>query len=137
MNWVPKLQKYNLATDLDVNDRDRLEGEASSWFTCAVGENLQIPPQEASTGTLGDAIFEVDSGAHRFGAEFSRIVKERNQEKALVLAKHINYRLSPKKIEKIRKEYVRRQHELRRDIMAITPYEERKLPGWINWVDSP
>ena len=136
MNWVPKLQKYNLAT-IDSNDRDRLAGEASSWFTCACGENLQIPPQEVSSGTLGDAIHKVDPVAYQLGAKFSRMVVEGKQGQAIALAKSIDSRLSPKKIEKIRKEYVRQQHELRRDIMSITPYEERKLPGWINWVDSP
>ena len=136
MDWVSKLQKYNLAT-IDSNDRDRLAGEASSWFTCACGENLLIPPQEASSGIMGDAISKVDPVAHQLGAKFSRMVTYGKQEEAIALAKSINYRLSPKKIEKIRKEYIRRQHELRRDIMSITPYEERKLPGWINWVDSP
>lgn len=130
--WTQRLNEVS-SEDLRSKPHPQITAESRDWYCCAVGEKLKIPkPFDSRTvdegqTVLADAVKEISPLAYELGNVFPTHLERTDVAKARFAVTFIGVTLSPDRIEKIRKKYVKDMQFLRRAAMDLKGTLEREL----------
>ena len=126
-------QAHDLDEDISDEDQYRLKAHANNWFSCAIGEKLQIPEtrMKGSMTNLWQAIGNTSPELHNRGNRFASDVDLAYYDLALQTMEQIHKLMTPDIIEKIRKRYIASQRQMRRLLLMVgdLPSHDMRVEG--------